>query len=78
MGETTKNYLDSGLKPNLPCIEQRGPLDGFGHWECDLVHGFRRTGYILTAVERSTGLLFISHCPKKRQRKCLYGHGRNV
>lgn len=51
--------------PDLPSIEERGNANDFGHWECDLIHGHCRSGYILTAVERNTGTVFAHHCPKK-------------
>ena len=49
----------------LPGIELRGETSGFGHWECDLVHGRNRSGYILTLVDRSSGYLLASPCRKK-------------
>ena len=49
----------------LPTIEQRPDTSSFGHWECDLIHGRRSSGYVLTAVERSTGLILAALCPKR-------------
>ena len=51
--------------PDLPRIEERGEDKSFGHWECDLVHGYNRSGYLLTVVERSLGITFIAYCCRK-------------
>lgn len=34
-GKQQNPTSQQGLKPHLPCIEQRPPADGFGHWECE-------------------------------------------
>lgn len=54
-----------GETVELPNIALRIDDGYFGHWECDLVHGFNRSGYLLTVVERQTGLLYIALCKQK-------------
>ena len=50
---------------DLPGIEDRPADTTFGHWEVDLIHGHNRSGYILSAVERSTGFLALGYCRKR-------------
>lgn len=45
----------------LPCITSRPEEDCYGHWECDTVHGNRKSGYIVTAVERKSGFLMAGY-----------------
>ena len=45
----------------LPCISSRPEEDCYGHWECDLLHGNRKSGYIITAVERKSGFLMATY-----------------
>ncbi|WP_353867099.1 DDE-type integrase/transposase/recombinase [uncultured Desulfovibrio sp.] len=35
--------------------------DCYGHWECDTVHGNRKSGYIVTAVERKSGFFMAGY-----------------
>ena len=49
----------------LPSIADRPADETFGHWEIDLIHGKNRSGYLLSAVERSTGFWALGLCPKK-------------
>lgn len=49
----------------LPNISLRVDDGSFGNWECDLVQGFNHSGYLLTVVERQTGLLYIALCKQK-------------
>lgn len=65
-----RNYVDRrGKRDDLPSIEDRPGVVGkrarFGDWECDLIRGFRGQGYLVTVVERSTGLLMASPCRDK-------------
>ncbi len=54
---------------NLPSIEQRPALvekrKQFGHWECDLIRGFKGQGYLVTVVERKTGFLMAQYSANK-------------
>ena len=45
----------------LPRISSRPEADCYGHWECDLLHGNRKSGYIITAVERKSGFLMATY-----------------
>ena len=45
----------------LPCITSRPEEDCYGHWECDTVHGNRKSGYIVTAVERKSGFFMAGY-----------------
>lgn len=38
----------------------------FGHWEGDLICGYKGKGYLVTMVERTTGFLIAGHCPIKQ------------
>ena len=51
--------------PDLPSIDDRPCTADYGHWECDLIHGHKRSGYILTAVERASGFLMARFCPTR-------------
>ena len=46
--------------PDLPDIDDRPGTNMYSHWECDLIHGHRYSGYILTAVERKSGFLMAA------------------
>ncbi len=46
-----------GEAVELPNISLRVDDRSFGNWECDLVQGFNHSSYLLTLVERQTGLL---------------------
>ena len=60
-----------GHRKNLPSIEERpgeaGNKEEFGHWEGDLVLGFRGKNNIVTLVEMSTGFLLATHCKTKQK-----------
>ena len=45
----------------LPRISSRPEEECYGHWECDLLHGNRKSGYIITAVERKSGFLMATY-----------------
>lgn len=56
-------------RSDLPSIELR-PAEvttrsRFGDWECDLIQGYKRQGYLVTLLERSTGLLLAHLCLSK-------------
>jgi IS30 family transposase len=36
----------------------------FGHWEGDTVEGHRKSGYLVTLVERRSGYVLVGHIPK--------------
>ena len=56
--------------PSLPSIEERPCTAAeYGHWECDLIHGHKRSGYILTAVERKSGFLMARFCSTRHHSK---------
>lgn len=60
-----------GCRRNLPSIENR-PEEAnnkveFGHWEGDLVLGFRGKDNVVTLVEMSTGFLIATHCRNKQK-----------
>lgn len=56
--------------PDLPDIDDRPGANIYGHWECDLIHGHRHSGYILTAVERKSGFLMAAFC-RTRNVECV-------
>lgn len=59
-----------GARSDLPSIESRSAevaaRSRFGDWECDLIQGHNRQGYLVTLLERSTGLLLAHPCRSKR------------
>jgi transposase, IS30 family len=36
----------------------------YGHWEGDTVHGYKRSGYLVTLVERKSGYALVGHIPR--------------
>lgn len=66
-GKRLRHYISKAraAKKDLPPIENRKDDKKVGHWECDLVQGHNRSGYLLTFVERRSGFTFIEHCEKK-------------
>lgn len=72
-GKVLRRQLLSSLcyMPSLPSIEERPCTAAeYGHWECDLIHGHKRSGYILTAVERKSGFLMARFC-STRSMECV-------
>lgn len=62
---------DTRGRPTLPSIEDR-PAEvalkmEFGHWEGDLVNGYKGKGHAATMVEMSTGFLLATHCKDKKK-----------
>ena len=61
-----------GARSDLPSIESRSAevaaRSRFGDWECDLIQGYNRQGYLVTLLERSTGLLLAHPCRSKRMK----------
>lgn len=60
-----------GRRRHLPSIEDR-PEEAcgrttFGHWEGDLVLGYKGKDNVATLVEVSTGLLLAAHCKNKQK-----------
>lgn len=62
---------DARGRPTLPSIETRPAVVSqkreFGHWEGDLVNGYRGKGHAATMVEMSTGFLLATHCKDKKK-----------
>ena len=60
-----------GYRRCLPSIEDRpdeiGAKQEFGHWEGDLVNGYRGRGNAVTMVEMSTGFLLATGCENKKK-----------
>lgn len=70
-----RKYIRNGSRnPNankkLPCITDRPAIAAkkkeFGHWEGDLVLGFRGTHNAVTLVDISTGFLIATPCENKK------------
>ncbi len=66
-GKSLKRNVVStrGKKTNLPAIENRPETLDVGHWEADLVQGYKRSAYLLTMVDRISGVTLISYCARK-------------
>ena len=83
-GKVLRRQLQSTVcyLPSLPSIEERPcTVAEYGHWECDLIHGHKRSGYILTAVERKSGFLMARFCSTRSMEcvsACLKELFRNV
>lgn len=60
-----------GYRRCLPSIDDRpervGSKKEFGHWEGDLVNGYRGKGNAVTMVEISTGYLVATYCENKKK-----------
>lgn len=72
-GKVLRRQLLSSIcyLPSPPSIEEK-PCTAveYGHWECDLIDGHKRSGYILTAVERKSGFLTARFC-STRSMECV-------
>lgn len=60
-----------GYRRSLPSIEDRPESIGlkkeFGHWEGDLVNGYKGKDNALTLVEMSTGFFLATNCKDKKK-----------
>jgi len=65
-----KAYDRRGARSDLTSIETRPETvrmrSRFGDWECDLLRGYKSQGYMVTLVERSTGLVLAQPCATKQ------------
>lgn len=61
-----------GYRHCLPSIEDRPEAISlkrdFGHWEGDMVNGYRSKENAVTMVEMSTGFLLAARCKNKKKR----------
>jgi len=61
-----------GYRRSLPSIDDRpdeiGAKQEFGHWEGDMVNGYKGKDNAVTMVEMSTGFLLAAPCKNKKKR----------